>query len=104
MNALQKHDINIVSLSQESVSCNVRYVHNHIRFVTTNQLEARVISELYATGLVMDVKTFALDDHHKVPDLKTKESHTHFHTTVKGEVRGNAFEREPQRASADTQV
>ena len=104
MNALQTHDVNIVSLSQESVSRNVRYVQNHIRFVTTHQLEVRVISELYATGLVMDVKTFVLDDHHKVPDLKMKKSHTLDHTTVKGEVRGNAFEREPQRAAADTQV
>ena len=99
MNALQNHDINIVSLSQESVSRNVRYAQNHIKFVTTHQLEVRVISELYATGLVMDVKIFVLDDHHKV---KTKESHTLDHTTIKGELHGNAFEREPQKA--DTQV
>ena len=75
----------------------MRYVQNHIRFVTTHQLEVRVISELYATGLVMDVKTFVLNDHHT-------ESRTHDHTTVKGEVRGDAFERESQRASTDTHV
>ena len=97
INALQNHDINIVSLSQESVSRNVRCVQNHIRFVTTHQLEVRVISELYATGLVMDVKTFMLNDHHT-------ESRTHDHTTAKGEVCGDVFERESQRASADTHV
>ena len=89
-------------MSLESVSRNVQYVHNHIRFVTTNELEGKVVSELYATGLVMDVKTFVLDDHYKVPDVKTTESHTHEHIAIKGELCGNAFEQGPQRA--DTQV
>ena len=81
----------------------MRYVHNHIRFITTHKLELKVESELYATGLVMDVKTFVLGDHHKVPDLKTKESHTHEYVAIKGKVRRNAFdEQETQRA--DTRV
>ena len=95
INALQGHDINIISLSQESVSRDVRYVHNHIKFEATNQQEVALISKLYATGLVMDVETLPWDDHHIA---KMKESHTH-HGTTKGEVDGNVFEREP-----DTQV
>ena len=70
----------------------MQYVHTHIRFTATHELESRVVSELYATGLVMDVKTFVLGDHHKVPDLKTKESHTHEHIAIKGKVRRNAFD------------
>ena len=52
-----------------------------------------LISELYATGLVMDVETLAWDDHHIA---KMKESHTH-HGTTQGEVDRNAFECEPPR-------
>jgi hypothetical protein len=51
----------------------------------------KLISELYATGLVMDIEPIPWDDHHIA---KMKESHTH-HTTITGEVNGNAFKREP---------
>ena len=69
--------------------------------MATNQLEVTLISELYATGLVMDVETLAWDDHHIA---KMKETHTHRGTT-KGEVDGNAFEREPPRVgTTDSEV
>jgi hypothetical protein len=58
----------------------------------------RLISKLRATGLVTDVemlRNLSGDDHHIA---KMKESHT-YRSTTKGEVDGNAFEREP-----DTQV
>ena len=55
-----------------------------------------LISQLHATGLVMDVETLPSGDDHHI--AKMKESHTH-RSTIKGEVDGNAFEREP-----DTQV
>ena len=55
-----------------------------------------LISKLRATGLVMDVKTLPSGDDHYI--TKMKEFHTH-RSTTKGEVDGNAFEREP-----DTQV
>jgi hypothetical protein len=54
----------------------------------------RLISKLRATGLLTDVETLrnpSGDDHHIA---KMKESHTH-HGTTRGEVDGNAFEREP---------
>ena len=92
-NALQEHKINIVSLSQESVSRDVRYVHNHVRFVATNQQEDTLISKLYATGLVMDVETLAWDEQHIA---KMKESHIHRGAT-NGDTLENAFEREPLR-------
>lgn len=66
--------------------------------MATNQQKGTLISKLCATGLVMDVETLKWDEHHIA---KMKESHTHCGIT-KGEVRGNAFEREPPRA--DTQV
>ena len=80
------------------MSRDVRYVHNHIRFEATNQQEVTLISELYATGLVMEVDTLAWDEHHIA---KMKESHTH-HGTMKGEKLENAFKRKPPMG--DTQV
>ena len=37
------------------------YVHNHVRFIATDQQEQEIIRKLYATGMVVDVKRFNWD-------------------------------------------
>lgn len=63
--------MNIVSLQQESVSHNVEYIRNCVRFVATNHQEADLISKLHATGLAVDAESFNSGDQADTAHNKT---------------------------------
>ena len=49
-------NINIINQRMEDERKSVVYKHNHVTFTCTSDEEARLLKELKATGLVVDIK------------------------------------------------
>lgn len=54
----QNHSLSVANLTQEDEPHDVVYVHNHVRFLATDEQEAEVIRKLYTTGFVVSVHRF----------------------------------------------